>query len=529
VFPGIGTLPTKDNLMRLETFGLPFVLAASLSISPLLVGCGQKSGDDDGSSGSGAKGGQASAGAPSGGRVGTGGSSAGASATGGSGGTGGSTGGSAGTGAGATGGVMSAGGSAGTGAAAGTGASTGGAGAGGVSGTGNTGSGGAPGGGGGSAGMVEGAGMGGSAGVAGSAGAAPTGCTNPTDFSNWTTGKGPADIGKLAVTNFKGHTGDDYGGAGYALGFSWYGALLVSKTTGDTANNTSLITAFEPYATGSKTVDNSASATVDYRAFGVLPLEIFIQNMDARCKTLGLARADQQWVSTTSDGITKDARYWADDMFMITGLQVMAYRATQDKKYLDRSALTMQAYVAALQQSDGLFWHTQTSKAYWGRANGWVASGMTELLLELPTGTVRDSIMTAYKKMMDGLLAVQISGGTDDGAWRQVLDLSSAPEESSCTAMFTYALVNGVRNGWLTDPKYAAAAKKGWVALGNKTDTSGKLDKVCPGTGAAPAGTLSSQQQFYATIALGKDDMHGQAPLMWAANALLRADCPGVR
>ena len=35
-------------------------------------------------------------------------------------------------------------------------------------------------------------------------------------------GKGPADIGKLAVTDFKGHTGDVYGGAGYALAFSWF-------------------------------------------------------------------------------------------------------------------------------------------------------------------------------------------------------------------------------------------------------------------------------------------------------------------
>jgi hypothetical protein len=52
---------------------------------------------------------------------------------------------------------------------------------------------------------------------------------------------------------------------------------------------------------------------------------------------------------------------------------------------------------------------------------------------------------------------------------------------------------------------------------------------VCPGTGAAPSGSLSSQQQFYATIALGSNDMHGQAPLLWSANALLRKDCPGVR
>jgi hypothetical protein len=341
------------------------------------------------------------------------------------------------------------------------------------------------------------------------------------------------------------HTGDTYGGAGYSLVFTWFGALRFTKITGDTTNNMALITAFAPYASGQTTVPNAppwpnGTAAVDQRAFGTLPLEIYLQNMNMTDLTLGLARADAQWMSPSANGITMDARYWADDMFMITGLQVAAYRATKDPKYLTRSAQTMLAYLAALQQSDGLFWHTQTSKAYWGRANGWVAAGMTELLLELPAGTdgdagaLRDEVMAGYKKQMDGLLAVQVSagdGGADDGMWRQVLDVTTAPVESSCTAMFTYALVNGVRNGWLTDPKYSAAARRGWLAVANKTNSAGKLAQVCPGTSAAPAGTLASQQMFYdnlaSTFALG--DLHGQAPLLWSAAALLRPDCPGIR
>ena len=154
---------------------------------------------------------------------------------------------------------------------------------------------------------------------------------------------------------------------------------------------------------------------------------------------------------------------------------------------------------------------------------------MAELLVDLPNGTQRDMVMAGFKKMMDGLLPLQVSGGTDDGMWRQVLDLASAPVESSCTAMFTFALTTAVKNGWLTDPKYAAAARRGWIAVAAKTNAQGRLDRVCPGTGAAPAGTLASQQSFYTSIALGSNDMHGQAPLLWAAHALLRNDCPGMR
>ena len=288
------------------------------------------------------------------------------------------------------------------------------------------------------------------------------------------------------------------------------------------------ITQFEPYATGSVTVDNGTSATVDSRAFGDLPLEICQQNMDARCKTIGLARADTQWASP-NNGITKDARYWADDMYMITVLQVEAYRVTKDPMYLTRAATTMLSYQAMLQQTDGLFWHTLTSKAYWGRANGWVAAGAAELLVDLPAGTQRDMVMAGFKKQLDGLLPLQVTGGTDDGMWRQVLNVSTANPESSCTAMFTFALTTALKNGWISGSNYSMAARRGWLAVANKTNAQGQLDRVCPGTGAAPAGTLASQQQFYTSITLGSNDTHGQAPLLWLSHALLRTDCPGMR
>jgi rhamnogalacturonyl hydrolase YesR len=351
-----------------------------------------------------------------------------------------------------------------------------------------------------------------------------------TEFATWPSGKAPLDIAKQATSNFKGHTGDDYGGAGYAWTFAYVGSLQFTKLTADSATNATLISGFDRYASGSTAAPpNGTTATVDDRAFGDLPLEIYIENKDARCLKLGIDRADAQWANAGADGITKDARYWADDMFMITGLQVYAYRATKDSKYLTHAATAMKAYLTTLQQADGNFWHTKQSKAYWGRANGWIAAGMTELLLDLPAGADRTTILAGYKKQMDGLLPLQVATGNDAGMWRQVLDVATSNPESSCTAMFTFALVTGIKNGWLTDAKYITAARNGWLALGAKTNGSGVLDKVCPGTGQADAGTLASQQNFYAGITLGSNDQHGQAPLLWSAIALLRQDCPGVR
>jgi rhamnogalacturonyl hydrolase YesR len=519
----------------------------ALCVPLLLAGCGPSEGGGSGTGGtSGAAGtaGPGGSGGP-GGTTGNGGGSAGSGGSGGSttgaagaGGTAGSgSGGSGGSAGGATAGAGGGGGSTG-GATAGSGGSAGGATAG------SGGSGGATSGRGGSGGQGGSAGRGGSGGAGGTgggtAGAGGTGgannCPVIADFMTaWPTGKGPADVGPRAVTNFRSWlasrlpiTSSTYVGDGYALAFTWFGSLRVSKLLGDTTNNMYFITQFEPYASGSVTVNNATNANVDERASGDLPMEIFQQNNDMRCKTIGLARADAQW-QNPNGMITRDARYWADDMYMITVLQVEAYRVTGDQKYLTRAAATLLDYMAKLQQTDGLFWHTMQSHAYWGRANGWVAAGTAELLVDLPAGSQRDMVMAGFKKQLDGLLPRQVSGGNDDGMWRQVLDVSTANPESSCTAMFTFALVTALKNGWISGANYAAAARRGWIAVANKTNNNGQLDRVCPGTGQANAGTLQSQQQFYTNITLGSNDTHGQAPLLWLAHALLRNDCPGLK
>jgi unsaturated rhamnogalacturonyl hydrolase len=376
-----------------------------------------------------------------------------------------------------------------------------------------------------------------------------TSCPTSAEFSNWPD-KTPLDVGKAAVNDFLSQTQNGYGGTGnagdgYAWAFAYFGALQFTKTTNDTATNAKLISDYAKFlASGLPLPPNGPPGGggtggivtgVDQRAFGDLPLEVFLENQDQAAQTLGLSRADMQWTVMNDDKSTKDARWWADDMFMITGLQVFAYRATKKIEYLDRAVKMMRTTFTKLQHTDGLFWHTEKTNVYWGRANGWVAAGMTELLLEMPPGADRDAIMAGYKKMMDGLLKTQLTQAPDPGAWNQVLDVSTPKPEMSCTAMFTYALTMGVKNGWLTEPKYATAARNGFIALAKRTDgKTGQLAQVCPGTGDAfyDAGVATTDvaggQKFYMDKKFAAGDRHGQAPLIWAARALLRTDCPGM-
>lgn len=209
-------------------------------------------------------------------------------------------------------------------------------------------------------------------------------------------------------------------------------------------------------------------------------------------------------------------------MYMITALQVQAYRASRDVKYLDRAAVTMAAYLDKLQQPNGLFFHAADSPFYWGRGNGWVAAGMTELLRSLPKKHAkRARILEHYKRMMTSLLKFQ----GEDGLWRQLVDHPEAWAETSSTGMFAFALITGVKDGWLPRKTYGPVARKAWLGLVKHIDAEANVRDVCIGTnkaGQEVGSNLEMQLRYYLERPRRTGDLHGQAPLLWAATALLR-------
>jgi rhamnogalacturonyl hydrolase YesR len=199
-------------------------------------------------------------------------------------------------------------------------------------------------------------------------------------------------------------------------------------------------------------------------------------------------------------------------MFMLTILQLEAYRATNDRKYLDRDAAEMVAYLQKLQQPNGLFYHAEDVPFFWGRGDGWVAVGMAEMLSSLPADhPQRAAILAAYRKMMAELLKNQ----NPDGTWRQLIDHPESWEESSSTGMFTFAMIEGVRRGWLPEETYGPAARKGWIALAGFVDQNADVTNVCMGT------NKQNSYDYYLARPRKTGDFHGQAPVMWAARALL--------
>jgi rhamnogalacturonyl hydrolase YesR len=316
----------------------------------------------------------------------------------------------------------------------------------------------------------------------------------------------------------------------YAETFTWYGALLYAKLTGDQVLFSRLQEKFELLFNEERKY-LPAKNHVDFNMFGCLPLEFYLLTGEDRYRELGMPYADTQWdaeetragSADNGAGLTEDqrewlgkgyswqTRLWMDDMYMITIVQSHAYKVSGDRKYIDRTAREMVLYLDKLQRPGGLFYHAPDAPFLWGRANGWMAAGMAELLKILPQDSPDFSrIMRGYCLMMESLGKYQ----GPDGLWKQLLDEPEFWNETSCTAMFTFAMVVGIKKGWLP-AGYTQAAERAWKGLCSCVEGNGDVKEVCAGT------PKSDNKKFYYDRPRISGDYHGQAPLLWCVNECL--------
>ena len=303
---------------------------------------------------------------------------------------------------------------------------------------------------------------------------------------------------------------------------AWLGALWFGKVTKNEPLLDKLKDRFEPlFSTEQKMLPRMNH--VDHNVVGAGSLELYIQKKgDQRYYDLGMRYADTQWeapVDATPEqkayadkGYSWQTRIWIDDMFMITTIQSQAYRATGDRKYIDRAAREMAMYLKKIQRPNGLFYHSPEAPFFWARGNGWMAAGMAQLLSILPKdNSDRTTIMEAYKKMMNTLKQNQ----DPDGMWHQLIDEPASYKETSGTAMFTYAMIVGVKHGWLDKKEYGTAARKGWLALVTYINENDEITNVCEGT------NIKNDKNHYMNRKQITGDLHAHAPLLWCAVALL--------
>lgn len=369
---------------------------------------------------------------------------------------------------------------------------------------------------------------------------------NRAEWWTWPEGCSPAEIGAGLAENFLSTSMPaplDYEGRVMIRDFipywetcAWYGALRFAAVAGNRTLARQLAARFDPL------FDEKAALipTGDHLAlysfhgdplFGAVPLELYMQTKDRRYLTVGKNLADKQWTPPPKEwmqslqreqralmervmnqGASWQTRLWIDDAYLITQLQVQAFRATGERIYIDRAAKEMLTHMKELQQPNGLFHHTFETPIFWGRGNGWAAAGFSELLSSLPDNHAdRPRLLDGYRRMMTALLKYQ----GDDGMWKQLIDHPEAWPETSSTGMFTFAFVTGVKHGWLDKKIYAPTARKSWLGLTRYLNAKMEVTEVCEGT------NRSNVPQYYLDRRRNTGDLHGHAAVLWSAGAFL--------
>lgn len=245
-------------------------------------------------------------------------------------------------------------------------------------------------------------------------------------------------------------------------------------------------------------------ATVAHDAEGVL-----------RDKTVASVRlaADQLFEPGLTQVRLPGPHEMSDAVFMCGPILCEAGALTGEKRYFDAAVQYLGQMRRLRERDDHLYRHGHLCDAAWGRGNGFPAVGTAWCLTLLPQDHPgREDLLTAFRRHMAGLVKHQ----TENGLWRQVIDVPEAYEEFSATAMIGFSLQRGIASGWLDREAYQPHVDHAWQAICYRIQPGGKLVDVCEGTG-----TQKTLQDYLQRKAIrGVDDRGGAMALLFAVERL---------
>lgn len=192
-----------------------------------------------------------------------------------------------------------------------------------------------------------------------------------------------------------------------------------------------------------------------------------------------------QIIATPKKG--REDWWWCDALFMAPPALARLATATKRQEYLDfMNTMWWDATDHLYDPDEHLYFRDQRffsmrekngQKVFWSRGNGWVLAGLCRVLQYMPEDYPhRDGYVYLFKQMSEKVASLQ----QDDGFWRtSLLDPESYPAgESSGTGFFIYALTWGIGKGLLPREKYLPVVLRGWNALIDAVEDSGKLGWV---------------------------------------------------
>jgi len=239
--------------------------------------------------------------------------------------------------------------------------------------------------------------------------------------------------------------------------------------------------------------------------------------------------------------MTQVDQMWMDGAYMAGPLSVM-YADRFNEPVLRERAIKQVFLMNDFMRDEktGLYYHgwddskqeqwadpeTGLSSQFWGRAVGWYAVAILDIIDYLPENHPSILRLKAIEKdLLESLVKFQ---DPKTGMWFEVLDKPEMPDnwvESSCTNLFIYSYAKAIRTG-VIGKEYAEVLEKAYKGIEESLyfDDDGYLviDRVCIGT-CIDEGTY----EHYINRAQIKNDLHGAGAfiLMCAEMEKYRQEC----
>lgn len=274
---------------------------------------------------------------------------------------------------------------------------------------------------------------------------------------------------------------------------------------------------------------------------GKILFELYKQSGNEKYK-LALQRLRDQLKAqprTSEGGYWHKQRYpsqmWLDGAYMASPF-LAQYAATFNEPdafdEVSRQLLLMEKHLR--DSKSGLLYHgwdeskTQIwadkqsgrSPNFWGRAIGWYAMALVDVLDYFPSSHPRRKDLTRILEQLANTL--RKFQDKETGLWYQVLDQGNRKGnylEASASAMFAYAIAKGVRKGYL-NRGFQTVAQSGYNGLVNKLiaiKENGEIDllQVCEVAGLSS--DRDGSYEYYVNEKIRVNDPKGTGPFILAS------------
>lgn len=192
----------------------------------------------------------------------------------------------------------------------------------------------------------------------------------------------------------------------------------------------------------------------------------------------------------------------SDAVFMGGPILAAAGNLTGEERYYDLCLQHVRFMQKLCLRKDGIYRHSPLDEAAWGRGNGFPALGLALALSEIPEShPVHHALREDFRKHLKALCKHQ----DPTGMWHQVIDEPGSYREMTSTCMISFAILRGLRNGWLEADEFRPVIERSMPAISERIAPNGELIDVCTGTGKQK----NLQAYYDRTAILGKDERGG--------------------